>query len=41
MVTDSSTLDSVSLATDFSLNRDKIHAVDDALSIICLRRFNC
>ncbi|MCF5165765.1 hypothetical protein GIW45_17210 [Pseudomonas congelans] len=32
---------SVSLATDFSLNRDKIHAADEGRTIICLRRFNC
>ncbi|MCF8985783.1 hypothetical protein GIW26_19700 [Pseudomonas syringae] len=32
---------SVSPATDFSLNRDKIHAADEARTIICLRHFNC
>ncbi|NAO33688.1 hypothetical protein EIG75_24595 [Pseudomonas syringae] len=32
---------SVSLATDFSLNRDKIHAADEARMMICLRCFNC
>ncbi|AVB16058.1 hypothetical protein EWW49_03950 [Pseudomonas syringae] len=32
---------SVSPTTDFSLNRDKIHAADEARTIICLRHFNC